>query len=244
MCQIYPTIWEVMKISDLQQQLFDPGQFDRRDYINIDEIAGDWNRDVCGDVLPLNKLIKGTPSHPDPPPSKFGGLRILEMPPKSQIGTMPPKLGFGGHDLGSGTSIDTMPPKLGFGGHDRIGRASMEPMPPKLEFGGHDHSDRLEIIEGHPTERSRSSHQAGIEMPPKLEFGGHDPTGRTLDNRSRVNVKGIVYLLTHSKSNKYMPPHKGWLEIKPRGKNQFLYLRWWDEKIKRSRCLGRVDKLE
>jgi hypothetical protein len=89
------TTVEVMKISNLQQELFDPDRFDRDLDPNIDRIAGDWNRDVNGDFFPLNKLIKGAPRNPDSPGSEFGGHRVFgdapQMPPK----TMPPKIEFG-----------------------------------------------------------------------------------------------------------------------------------------------------
>lgn len=200
----YPTTWEVMKISDLQQQLFDPGEFDRHDYTNIDSSPGDWNRDVNGDFSPLNKLINGTLRNPPPPGSQFGGHRVFGMPPKLEAHTMPPK----------------------------------------LEFGGHQVTDRLEPIDRSNLEISIASPRPPTEMPPKLGIGGHDLADQTEDKRSRVKVKGINYLLTRSKSTKYMPPNKGWFEIKVRGKNLFLYLRWWDEKVKRSRCLGKVDRVE
>jgi hypothetical protein len=115
---------------------------------------------------------------------------------------------------------------------------------PKIEFGGHEVTDRIETANRSITEISTASPPAPIEMPPKSEIGGHDLAGKDEDKRSRVKVKGRNYLLTHSKSNKYIPPNKGWFEIKPRGKNLFLYLRWWDEKVKRSRCMGKVDLVE
>lgn len=67
--------------------------------------------------------------------------------------------------------------------------------------------------------------------------------GSEILGKSIVNVKGQKYLLTHSKSDKYMPTNKGWLDIKRKDGKIYLYLRWREGGIQRSRCMGRLDRL-
>lgn len=94
---------------------------------------------------------------------------------------------------------------------------------------------KLELL---PNSKSR-------EQLPNSEIREQLETGQTVIGYSIVNVKGQRYLLTHSKSkpNKTLPTGKGWQEIKPKGENQYLYLRWRVEKKQKSACMGRVDRL-
>ena len=67
--------------------------------------------------------------------------------------------------------------------------------------------------------------------------------GSEILGKSIVNVKGQKYLLNHSRSDKYMPTNKGWLDIKRKDGKLYLYLRWRDGGTQRSRCMGRLDRL-
>jgi hypothetical protein len=85
-----------------------------------------------------------------------------------------------------------------------------------------------------------SSHRCLL---PNSEIREQIENGETILGKSIVNVKGNKYILTHSKSDKYMPTNKGWTEIKPKDGKLYLYLRWRDEKIQRSRCMGKLDRI-
>jgi hypothetical protein len=84
------------------------------------------------------------------------------------------------------------------------------------------------------------------QLPKKLsndEIREQIEQGGEILGKSIVNVKGQKYLLTHSKSDKHMPTNKGWLDIKRKDGKLYLYLRWRDAGIQRSRCMGRLDHL-
>jgi hypothetical protein len=93
------------------------------------------------------------------------------------------------------------------------------------------------------TETSLKPLPVNKKLLPNSEIREQIENGNTIAGKSIVKVKGTSYILTHAKSNKYMPEHKGWLEIKTSDKKLYLYLRWRDGEIQRSRCMGKLDRL-
>jgi hypothetical protein len=93
------------------------------------------------------------------------------------------------------------------------------------------------------TETSPKPATVKKQLPPNDEIRGQLENGETILGKSIITVKGTRYILTHSKSNKYMPTNEGWLEIKPNGQKLYLYLRWRNDQKQRSRCMGKLDRL-
>jgi hypothetical protein len=61
-----------------------------------------------------------------------------------------------------------------------------------------------------------------------------------------VKVKGRSYFLTPTKRKtpKLLPKERTWYDIKTLKGNQYLYLRWRQDKTQKSRLLGRIDELK
>jgi hypothetical protein len=85
--------------------------------------------------------------------------------------------------------------------------------------------------------------QPKLVLLPNPEIREQIETGQTVLGYSIVTVKGTRYLLTHSKSTKYYPSDKGWFDLKIKQGKEYLYTRWRDGIKQKSRCLGRVVKL-
>jgi len=62
---------------------------------------------------------------------------------------------------------------------------------------------------------------------------------------SHINIKGIIYILTHRRKPKLLPNSYGWMDIKTdkSGKNHYLCLRWREGGKQRSHHLGKVTRL-
>jgi hypothetical protein len=67
--------------------------------------------------------------------------------------------------------------------------------------------------------------------------------GQTAIGYSIVPIKSHRYYLTHAKSTKYYPAN-GWWDIKNKNGINYLYTRWREGLTQKSRCLGRLDRLE
>jgi hypothetical protein len=93
--------------------------------------------------------------------------------------------------------------------------------------------------------------QASIELLPKVreqlyparEIREQLLAGQTVIGYSIVQIKNDRYYLTHAKSTKYYPMN-GWWDIKNKKGINYLYTRWREGVTQKSRCLGRLDRLE
>lgn len=129
--------------------------------------------------------------------------------------------------------------------------SSPKPLLPKSEIREQDGIDSKHLLPNSDRLLPNSAHllpksQIREQLPKKLsndEIREQLDNGKTILGKSIVNVKGTSYLLTHSKSDKYMPTNKGWTEIKSKAGKLYLYLRWRDGEIQRSRCMGKLDRL-
>jgi hypothetical protein len=65
-----------------------------------------------------------------------------------------------------------------------------------------------------------------------------------LPNLEIVKVQGRSYFLTPNKNRKLLPRESYWYDIKTQKGNQYLYIRWREQKKQKSRCLGRIDALK
>jgi hypothetical protein len=92
-------------------------------------------------------------------------------------------------------------------------------------------------------------------LPPILDPADRENRGQTdqYPERSqllvtvgdRKTINGTTYLFTHSKLSKPISQPNGWLEVKKSAnkRNLYLYLRWREEGVKRSKHLGKVIKM-
>jgi hypothetical protein len=111
-------------------------------------------------------------------------------------------------------------------------------------------SEQPQIADPQIREQTHADRLLDPPTSPLLPKKGEQPSTRELLTFFReqgdaiVIVNGKNYYLTHSKSSKYYPGDKGWFDIKRKGSADYLYRRWRDGVKQKSRCLGRVDRLE
>jgi hypothetical protein len=184
-----------MRITELQQSLFDLARFEIEPVAN-DNAIGDWDWDTADTYLLPNSKSR----------EQFDTDRLLpnSQPPSSLIS-----------EANAVRSLINEPPPA---------RSIDADLLPK---------SREQYLQDPPTKLLPN-----LAIREQLEDGQHVP------GYSIVLVKGQRYLLHHSKSNKYYPTDRGWFDIKPKGGIDYLYTRWRDGQKQKSRCLGRIDRLE
>ena len=92
-------------------------------------------------------------------------------------------------------------------------------------------------------EQMHPPHQVREQLHPPHQVREQLLEGHTVIGYSIVTIKSEVYYLTHAKSSKYYPV-EGWWDIKKQKGINYLYTRWREGLTQKSRCLGRLDRVE
>jgi hypothetical protein len=101
-------------------------------------------------------------------------------------------------------------------------------LPPKSKIRAQPISDLLPKLKNREQDK---------KLLPILE--NREQTTENLAVGSQINVKGVIYILTHRRKPKMLPNSYGWMDIKSdkSGKNRYLCLRWREGGKQRSHHL-------